>query len=258
MAQWTQTLEPYIKVQEEIKTTTLTPTAGENLIIGVALISDAGPSTPTLIPGQKEFLKTYASQDLTQEYIDSLNNLYSGEDSTTAATMWANAYRLAGSNTLLVTRATKADNIFFSKPLTKDDQNTYILRDGELLKKIDSGFKLVLDDGGDAADHDTDGWSINISGVGIFGNRTTDEGAQYDYFVNTLLNNSYTNRFFKINRIIISYFRRNRLGAIVICDKEKKKRYLKNIFSFYIMVSQEGVEPPTPGLEGLCSIQLSY
>ena len=135
MAQWTQTLEPYIKVQEEIKTTTLTPTAGENLIIGVALISDAGPSTPTLIPGQKEFLKTYASQDLTQEYIDSLNNLYSGEDSTTAATMWANAYRLAGSNTLLVTRATKADNIFFSKPLTKDDQNTYILRDGELLKK---------------------------------------------------------------------------------------------------------------------------
>ena len=43
-----------------------------------------------------------------------------------------------------------------------------------------------------------------------------------------------------------------------ICDKEKKKRYLKNIFSFYIMVSQEGVEPPTPGLEGLCSIQLSY
>lgn len=186
MAQWTQTLEPYIKVQEEIKTTTLTPTAGEDLIIGVALISDAGPSTPTLIPGQKEFLKTYASQDLTQEYIDSLNNLYSGEDSTTAATMWANAYRLAGSNTLLVTRATKADNIFFSKPLTKDDQNTYILRDGELLKKIDSGFKLVLDDGGDAADHDTDGWSINISGVGIFGNRTTDEGAQYDYFVNTL------------------------------------------------------------------------
>ena len=91
MAQWTQTLEPYIKVQEEIKTTTLTPTAGENLIIGVALISDAGPSTPTLIPGQKEFLKTYASQDLTQEYIDSLNNLYRGEDSTTAATMWANA-----------------------------------------------------------------------------------------------------------------------------------------------------------------------
>ena len=24
------------------------------------------------------------------------------------------------------------------------------------------------------------------------------------------------------------------------------------------MVSQEGFEPPTPGLEGLCSIQLSY
>jgi hypothetical protein len=186
MAQWTQTLEPYIKVQEEIKTTTLTPTAGESLIIGVALISDAGPSTPTLISSQKEFLSTYASQDLTQEYIESLNNLYSGDDATTAATMWANAYRLAGSNTLLVTRATKADNIFFSKPLVKGDQNTYILRDGELLKKISSGFKMVLDDGGDLADHDTDGWSINISGVGIFGNRTTDEGAQYDYYVDNL------------------------------------------------------------------------
>lgn len=186
MAQWTQTLEPYIKVQEEIKTTTLTPTAGEDLIIGVALISDAGPSTPTLISGQKEFLKTYASQELTQEYVESLNNLYSGEDSTTAATMWANAYRLAGSNTLLVTRATKANNIFFSKPLIASYEDTYILRDGELLKKISGGFKLVLDDNGDFANHDTDGWSINISGIGIFGNRTTDKGTQYDYFVNTL------------------------------------------------------------------------
>ena len=27
---------------------------------------------------------------------------------------------------------------------------------------------------------------------------------------------------------------------------------------FFVMVSQEGFEPPTPGLEGLCSIQLSY
>ena len=139
-----------------------------------------------MISGQKEFLSTYASQGLTQEYVESLNNLYSGEDSTIAATMWANAYRLAGSNTLLVTRATKADNLYFSKPLVKGDQNTYILRDGELLKKINSGFKMVLDDGGDDANHDTDGWSINISGVGIFGNRTTDEGPQYDYFVETL------------------------------------------------------------------------
>ena len=69
MAQWTQTLEPYIRVQERVKSATLNPTAGEDLIIGVALISDAGPSKPTLISSQSEFLSTYASQDLTQEYL---------------------------------------------------------------------------------------------------------------------------------------------------------------------------------------------
>lgn len=29
-------------------------------------------------------------------------------------------------------------------------------------------------------------------------------------------------------------------------------------YSILFVVSQEGFEPPTPGLEGLCSIQLSY
>ena len=185
MAQWTQTLEPYIKVHEEVKSMALNPTAGEDLIIGVTFISDAGPSTPTLIRGQKEFLATYTSQDLSQEYIESLNQLYTGDDKTLAANMWANAYRLAGSNTLLVVRASKANGLYFAKPLIPGDNNTYILRDGELLKKVPS-FKIVLDTPGDYADHDSDGWNINISGVGIFGNRTTDDGPQYDYFVNDL------------------------------------------------------------------------
>ena len=185
MAQWKQTLEPYIRVQERVMSATLNPTAGEDLIIGVALISDAGPSVPTLITSQSEFLKTYASKDLSQEYLESLNNLYSGSDKTVAATMWANAYRLAGSNTLLAVRASKATDIFFAKPLVKGDLNTYILRDGELLKKVDS-FKLVLDIDKDDANHDQDGWAIAINGVGVFGNRTTDEGAQYDYYVDSL------------------------------------------------------------------------
>lgn len=185
MAQWTQTLEPYIRVHEEVKSLALNPTAGEDLIIGVTFISDAGPSTPTLIRGQKEFLATYTSQDLTQEYIESLNQLYTGDDKTLAANMWANAYRLAGSNTLLVVRASKANGMYYAKPLTKGDNSDYILRDGELLKKVPS-FKIVLDTPGDYADHDSDGWNINIRGVGIFGNRTTDDGPQYDYFVNDL------------------------------------------------------------------------
>lgn len=185
MATWTQTLEPYIKVQERVKTAVLNPTAGESLIIGAVFISDAGPSTPTLITSQKEFLETYASQDLTKDYVESLNQLYTGDDKSLAATMWANAYRLAGSNTLLMVRASKASDIFFARPLQKGDQNVYILRDGALMKKVDP-FKIVIDKDADAADCDEDGWNININGVGIFGNRSTDDGAQYDYLVQTL------------------------------------------------------------------------
>jgi len=189
MAQWIQTNEPYIKVHEIVKSAPLNPTVGEDLIIGVVLISDAGPSVPTLINGQKEFLATYASKDITQEYIKSLQGLYEGADKEIPSTMWANAYRLAGSNTMLVCRASKANNIYFSKPLVKGDLNDYILRDGLLLKKMagsEKVFKFVLDIDADNADHDQDGWGIAINGTGVLGNRTTDDGAQYDYFINNL------------------------------------------------------------------------
>lgn len=202
MAQWTETLEPYVKVQERVRTAAITPTAGEDLVIGVTLISDAGPSTPTLITSQSEFLKTYSStKDLTCDYVQGLNKFYTGDDNTLAATMWSNAYRLAGSNTMLVVRASKSNNMFFAKPLQKGDLNTYLLKDGELLKKMNSGVKFVLDSiPGDASTAGDDGWSINVNGIGIFGNRTTDEGAQYDYFTKTLPelvdNLNETSRFF--------------------------------------------------------------
>lgn len=186
MAQWIETPEPYIKVQERVKTATQNPTAGESLIIGVAFISDAGPSTPTLITSQKEFLSTYASQDITKEYIEKLNDLYDGDDETLPATMWSNAYRLAGSNTLLCVRASKANGIYYTKPIVKPEtQDTYILRDGELLKKVGE-FILTNYVNDDSPYVDKDGWLINISGVGIFGNRVTDDGAQYDYFCQNL------------------------------------------------------------------------
>ena len=184
MAQWIETLEPYIRVQEQVRQTALNPVAGEDLIIGVVLISDAGSADPTLITSQAEYLSTYSSQDITRDYLSSLNQLYSGDDTQLAAQMWANGYRLAGSNTLLVVRASKAKDVFFAKPLQTGDQNTYILRDGELLKKVPK-VKLVLDVNGLATTNT--GWAINVSGVGIFGNLTTDEGAQYDYYVNNLV-----------------------------------------------------------------------
>lgn len=191
MAQWKETQEPYIKVQERIRTASLNPTAGEDLIIGVTLISDAGPSTPTLITSQSEFVKTYsANGEVTQEYINSLNKFYTGEgDSNLASTMWQNAYRLAGSNTMLVTRALKSEDTYFAKPLTSSNSNTYVMRDGELLKKIESGFKFSIDENGDNAESSpsSDGWLINVNGIGIFGNRTTDEGPLYDYYVDNLI-----------------------------------------------------------------------
>ena len=119
MAQWKETREPYVDVHEKVKVAALNPRAGEDLIIGCALISDAGPSIPTLITSQSEFLATYSSEDLTKDYVSSLNKLYKGDISDMAETMWLNAYRLAGANTMLVVRASKAKDIYFAKPLVK-------------------------------------------------------------------------------------------------------------------------------------------
>ena len=185
MAQWKETLEPYIKVHEKIRTAAINPTAGEDLIIGCTIISDAGPSIPTLITSQKEFLSTYASTDLTEDYMTSIDSLYGNGKDTVASTMWLNAYRLAGAGNLLVVRAFKGDNIYFAKPLSKTDSNVYILKDGQLLKKIQS-FKIVVDEDKDSAEHSTDGWGLAVGDVGVIGNRTTDEGAQYDYYVQNL------------------------------------------------------------------------
>jgi hypothetical protein len=188
MAQWKETVGPYIKVQERIKSVTINPTAGEDLIIGCVVISDTGPTTPTLITSQKDFMKTYASGDVSKEYVEGLNQFYTGGDSTLPSTIWSNGYRLAGSNTLLVSRASAAQGVNFVKPLVGDDPSaTYVLRDGELLKRIDTPFKIVIDQTGvDSTDPIQEGWAINVAGVGIFGNLTDDNGPLYDYFVDNI------------------------------------------------------------------------
>ena len=186
MAQWKSVSEPYIKVQERIMSETTVPTSGEDLIIGTALITDAGPATPTLIQSQTEFLNTYASQSLTEDYLNSLDKLNDG--SYSVKNMWLNAYRLAGSGNLLVVRATKGDDMHFAKSINASaDSGTYILKNGNLLKKVNT-FKLVIDSvANDAASpQKSNGWAISVSGVGVIGNLTTDEGPQYDYFANTL------------------------------------------------------------------------
>lgn len=192
MAQWKETLEPYVKVIESVKSTTINPTAGEDLIIGAVIISDAGPSDPTLITSQKEFISTYAAEDLSEEYTDSLNEMYTGDNKTLASTMWLNAYRLAGSGNLLISRASKSDGLIYAKPLAKDSSDDYIIKDNEILKAV-SSFKFVIDlgvtsSGVDVSDVTTaiDGWAVSVKDVGVIGNRVNDAGPLYDYYVDNL------------------------------------------------------------------------
>jgi hypothetical protein len=182
MAQWSETLEPYIKVTERIKTMNTNPTAGEDLIIGAVIISDAGPSEPTLITSQSEFKQYYASKELTEDYMNELGELFE-EDSSIPAIMWSNAYRLSGSNTMLIVRATKTKGAYWIKPLD-GSTGEYILKDGEILKKVDGGFSITLD----ITEKDPT-WSINIGSIGVIGN-TYDTGgkfeALYDYRADTI------------------------------------------------------------------------
>lgn len=191
MAQWKETLEPYVKVIESVKSTTVNPTAGEDLIIGAVIISDAGPSTPTLIKSQKEFLETYAAEEISQDYTDSLNDLYTGDNKSLASTMWLNAYRLSGSGQLLVSRASKSEGLIYAKSLNGGDNADYILKDTEILKSVES-FKFVIDLGESETDDVSeittanDGWAISIKDIGVIGNRVNDNGPLYDYYVDNL------------------------------------------------------------------------
>ena len=181
MAQWKETLEPYVKVIESVKTASLNPSAGGDLILGAVLISDSGPAEPTLITSQSDFLKAFAAEELTKNYVKSLDSLYvSDPGSSLASTMWLNAYRLAGSASLLVCRASRANNIIYTQPL-KEDNHDYVLKDSEILKSVPS-FKIVID----AEGSKKNGWAIAVNGVGIIGNLIDDNGAKYDYKVDTL------------------------------------------------------------------------
>lgn len=180
MAQWKETLEPYVKVIESVKTTALNPTAGGDLILGAVIISDSGPSQPTLITSQSEFLEVFSAEEVTKDYVKSLDSLYvSDEGSSLASTMWLNAYRLAGSANLLVCRASRANGIIYTKPF-EDTVDDFIIKDSEVLKRVPT-FKFVIDTASPNGQ-----WAIAINEVGIFGNLIDDNGPRYDYYVNNL------------------------------------------------------------------------
>lgn len=182
MAQWKETLEPYVKVIESVKTASLNPSAGGDLILGAVLISDSGPAEPTLITSQRQFLEVYAAEELTKNYVKSLDSLYTSDPgSSLASTMWLNAYRLAGSASLLVCRASRANDIIYIQPLNEDGHD-YIIKDSEILKSVPK-FKFVID----SKSSIKDGWAIAVNGVGVFGTYVDDSGPRYDYKTNNLV-----------------------------------------------------------------------
>lgn len=179
MSQWKETLEPHVKVIESIKTTTFANPTGSDLLIGAVLISDTGPTVPTLVSSRKEFLNYFASGALTRDYVNSLNKLYTPDPtSNLASTMWLNAYRLVGFGPLLISRASGSVGVQYCKPLVGSGEGNYIIRDSEILKKVPAVY--VRQDG-------SDGFAIDIRDSGVYGNYISETGPEYDYLCNNVI-----------------------------------------------------------------------
>lgn len=91
------------------------------------------------------------------------------------------------------------------------------------------------------------------------------------FFLNQLKNGDIDDILYrkKLLKIFVNQIHLREKELIIIFNVSKQKITLSvpitdnviksnTILYNHIMVSQEGFEPPTPGLEGLCSIQLSY
>jgi hypothetical protein len=93
--------------------------------------------------------------------------------------MWLNAYRLSGSGNLLVSRATKKGSGNYVKSLGILDNNDYIIKDTEILRKVNK-FRLTVD-----TTH-SDGWALAVNEVGVIGNLVNDEGTCCDFIVDNI------------------------------------------------------------------------
>lgn len=184
MAQWKETKEPYVQVIESVKRATQNPAAGTNLIIGAVIVSDSGPTTPLLISSRSEFLQNYASESLSSSYMENLDSLWTndnGDKNNFPSTMFLNGYRLSGSCQMLVCRASSACGVQYMKSLKadSDESKEYVLKDSEVLVRLQTSTISI-------SKASPDGWLISIDGVGTLGNRVTDDGPQYDYYVDSL------------------------------------------------------------------------
>lgn len=146
MAKWNQTDEPNVKVIESVKETPLNIDAGGDLIIGGVIRTTAGPLTPTFIAGKKSLLDTFT-----------VNGELTADDDITLL----NAYRLAGTNSLLLCRASGLNGCIYLREIKESDLNEYVYKQGEILKKVTEVSISITED--------SKPWKVDIEGVGTMG-----------------------------------------------------------------------------------------
>lgn len=146
MAKWNQTDEPNVKVIESVKETPLNIDAGGDLLIGGVIRTTAGPLTPTYIAGKKSLLDTFT-----------VNGELTADDDITLL----NAYRLAGTNSLLLCRASGLNGCIYLREIKESDLNEYVYKQGEILKKVTEVSISITED--------TKPWKVDIEGVGTMG-----------------------------------------------------------------------------------------
>lgn len=150
MARWNETLEPYVKVIESVKDAPMNIDAGGELIIGGVIRTNAGPLTPTLIQGRKSLMETFVvGEELTED--DDITLL--------------NAYRLLGSNQMLLCRASGLNGCVYLRELKEADLNEYVYKQGQILKRVSSATFKINDI--------SKAWKVEIDLIGTMGKDST-------------------------------------------------------------------------------------
>lgn len=150
MANWNETNEPYVKVIESVKEAPLNIDAGGELIIGGVIRTNAGPLKPTLIAGRSSLLNTFT-----------VNGELTSDDDITLL----NAYRLVGSNQMLLCRASGLNGAIYLREVKESDLNEYLYKQGVILKKVTNATIEITDD--------AKPWKIEVENVGTIGKDPT-------------------------------------------------------------------------------------
>lgn len=244
MANWKETKEPYVQVNESIKKVSYPAAVGGDLIIGGAIVADAGDTEPILITDRSEILSNFTTDGkLTSKSHISLKN----------------AYRLAGSNQLLLCRACGMGDSKFVQDINSPNmegivakESKYVLmKDGMGLEKLSNSItiKYNLEDQNElfSADNmrpvlDSEGrissyvmkkvpqFGVDVYSIGTIGNST-----EYSVTVNSLealVNYLDETPFFKVTEIT-STSTTKKVPTVTVTDPEEDGTADKTEFAKY-------------------------